>query len=131
MIIKQLSVFIQNESGRLMEVTNALYKANINISALNIAETAEYGVLRMIVDDIDKAVAALKDLSYSLKVTEVLSVVTPDVPGSLNRVLKALASVDLNVAYMYGYSNDAKAPLIIKVADNERAEKALKEAGIE
>lgn len=114
-----------------MEVTEALYKANVNISALNIAETAEYGVLRMIVDDIEKAVAALKELSYSIKVTDVLCVVTPDVPGSLNRVLKALASVDLNVAYMYGYSNNSKAPLILKVVDNERAEKALKEAGIE
>ncbi|WP_206458866.1 ACT domain-containing protein [Anaerovorax sp. IOR16] len=131
MIIKQLSVFVQNESGRLMEVTEALHEANVNISALNIAETAEYGVLRMIVDDIEKAVNALKDLSYSIKVTDVLCVEMPDVPGSLNRVLKALLSVDLNVAYMYGYSNDGKAPLILKVVDNERAQIALKEAELE
>ncbi len=131
MIIKQLSVFIQNETGRLMEVTETLHQANINISALNIAETAEYGVLRMIVDDVDKAVSVLKDLSYSLKVTDVLCIEMPDVPGSLNRVLKALRSVDLNVSYMYGYSSNSKAPLILKVVDNERAEAALKEAGLE
>lgn len=121
MMIKQLSVFIQNESGRLVNVTDILQKADINISALSLAETEEYGILRMIVSDTEKAAQILRENDYSVRLTDVICLITPDVPGALNNELKALAVNGINVAYMYGYSNEGKARLIIKTSDQERA----------
>ncbi len=121
MIIKQLSVFLQNEQGRLEEVTDILYQHKINISALSIAETADYGVLRMIVSDIDKASAALKDQDFSVKITDVICLETPDVPGELHKKLLEFSKESINVSYMYGYSSDGIARLILKVSDPERA----------
>lgn len=126
MMIKQLSVFVQNESGRLVNVTEILQQANINISALSIAETEEYGILRMIVSDIDKAAEALRANSYSVKITDVICIITPDVPGALSENLKALAAEGINVAYMYGYSSDGKARLVLKTNDPKRAAEILK-----
>ena len=127
MMIQQLSVFVQNESGRLVKVTEILQDAAINISALSIAETEEYGILRMIVSDTDKAAEALRKEAYKVKITNVICLVTPDVPGELSKRLKALASEGINVAYMYGYSSDGKARLILKVNDPERAAAILAE----
>jgi len=126
MVIKQLSVFLQNELGRLEEVTDILYKNNINISALSIAETAEYGVLRMIVSDIDKAASALKKDDFSLKITDVICIESPDVPGELHKTLQLLSGEGINLSYMYGYSNSGTARLILKVSDPERALQILK-----
>lgn len=121
MVIKQLSVFLQNELGRLEEVTDILYKHDINISALSIAETAEYGVLRMIVSDIDKAAAALKEEDFSLKITDVICIETPDIPGELHRRLQLLSGKGINLSYMYGYSSGGTAHLILKVSDPAKA----------
>lgn len=121
MVIKQLSVFLQNELGRLEEVTDILYKNDINISALSIAETAEYGVLRIIVSDIQKAADALKENDFSVKVTDVICIEAPDVPGALHKTLRLLSDAGINLSYMYGYSNAGKAPLILKVSDPEKA----------
>lgn len=126
MIIKQLSVFLQNELGRLEDVTDVLYKNDINISALCIAETAEYGVLRMIVSDTEKAADALRENDFSVKITDVICIETPDVPGALHDVLKLLSNAGINLSYMYGYSNAGKAPLIIKVSDPKKAIEILK-----
>lgn len=126
MVIKQLSVFLQNELGRLEEVTDILYKNKINISALSIAETAEYGVLRMIVSDTDLAAAALKDNDFSVKITDVICIESPDVPGELHKTLQMLSGAGINLAYMYGYSNGGTARLILKVSDPEKALKILK-----
>ncbi|PKM84122.1 MAG: acetolactate synthase [Firmicutes bacterium HGW-Firmicutes-11] len=125
MMIQQLSVFVQNESGRLVNVTELLQQANINISALSIAETEEYGILRMIVSDTDKAAEVLRNDDYKVKITNVICLVTPDVPGELSKKLKTLAAEGINVAYMYGYSSDGKARLILKTNDPERAAKIL------
>ena len=125
MIAKQLSVFLQNELGRLEEATETLAENNINISALSIAETTDYGVLRMIVSDIDKAAEALKANNFSVKVTDVLCMEVPDVPGALHATLKKLSAAGINVSYMYGYSKNNIASLIIKVSDIEKALKAL------
>ncbi|MDD2215219.1 MAG: acetolactate synthase [Eubacteriales bacterium] len=125
MIIQQLSVFIQNESGRLVNVTEILYDAEINISALSIAETEEYGILRMIVSDTEKAAEALRANSYKVRITDVICMITPDVPGALNKCLKSLATEGINVSYMYGYSNGGKARLIMKTSDPERAAEIL------
>ena len=127
MIIKQLSVFLQNESGRLVKITEILHNANINISALSIAETEEYGVLRMIVSDVEQAAEALRGGGYSVKLTDVICVVTPDLPGALNRALKLLAAQEINVSYMYGYSSEGKARLVMKTSDAAKAAEILKD----
>lgn len=126
MVIKQLSVFLQNELGRLEEVTDILYKHNINISACSIAETAEYGVLRMIVSDVDKAADALREEDFSVKVSDVICIETPDVPGELHKSLQLLTGAGINLAYMYGYSNGGKARLVLKVSNPEKAIELLK-----
>lgn len=126
MVIKQLSVFLQNELGRLEEVTDILYKHNINISALSIAETAEYGVLRMIVDDTGKASEALKAEDFNVKVSDVICVESPDVPGELHKNLQLLTGAGINLSYMYGYSNGGTARLIMKVSDPVKAMELLK-----
>ncbi|NLP30280.1 MAG: acetolactate synthase [Clostridiales bacterium] len=125
MVIKQLSVFLQNETGRLLNITDILQKEKINISALSIAETEEYGIIRMIVSDIDKAEKALRDNDYKVKVSDVICLITPDIPGALNEKLELLASENINVSYMYGYSSEGKARLIIKTSEPERAAEIL------
>ncbi len=125
MMIKQLSVFVQNETGRLVRVTEILQEAGINISALSLAETEEYGILRMIVSDIDLATETLKQSGYKVKAIDVICLVTPDIPGALNEKLKLLASEKVDVIYMYGYSNGGKARLILKTSDPKRASELL------
>lgn len=120
-IIKQVTVFLQNEAGRLEELTEILSRNNINISAISIAEAAEFGIARMIVDDYEKAMNVLKEQELSANLVEVLCVETPDTPGALYEVLKKLASAGINVSYMYGYSNHGTAPMIMKVNDPHRA----------
>jgi hypothetical protein len=127
MIIKQLSVFLENESGRLTELTKILHENNINISALSIAESEEYGIMRMIVNNPDKAIDALKKEGFSVHTTDVICIVTPDVPGALNTALTYLSEAGINVSYMYGYSNAGKAPLILKVSNPEEAVRILTE----
>ncbi|WP_130861550.1 ACT domain-containing protein [Bacilliculturomica massiliensis] len=130
MIAKQLSVFIQNEPGRLLEITEALSAANVNISAMNIAETADYGIVRMIVDDTEKAVKALKAAGVIARSTDVLRIIVPDVPGSINKMLITLAGAGINVSYMYGYSNNGEAPMVIRVSDTEKAAEVLSGVGL-
>lgn len=125
-MIKQLSVFVQNEPGRMVKITEILQEAQINISALSLAETEEYGILRMIVSDIDKAAGVLKDRGYKVKVIDVICLITPDVPGALNEKLRLLAAEGIDVIYMYGYSSDGKARLILKTSDPRRASELLK-----
>ncbi len=121
MIIKQLTVFLQNKSGRLEELTDLLAKNDINISALSIAETEEYGIMRMIVSDHEKALQALKAAEFTVKTTEVVSVECPDVPGSLHETLKKLKDNGIDVSYMYGYSHGGTARLIMKINNPEKA----------
>ncbi|WP_312653517.1 hypothetical protein [Aminipila sp.] len=120
-IIKQVTVFLQNEAGRLEEMTEILGKNNINISAISIAEATEFGIARMIVDDYHKAVDVLKERDFSVNLVEVLCVETPDTPGALYEALRKLAAAGINVSYMYGYSNHGVAPMIMKVSDSQRA----------
>jgi len=121
MIIKQLTVFLQNKSGRLEELTDILAKNDINISALSIAETEEFGIMRMIVSDHEKALQALKDAEFTVKTTDVVSVECPDVPGALHETLKTLMTNGIDVSYMYGYSNGGTARLIMKINNPEKA----------
>lgn len=121
MIIKQLTVFLQNKSGRLEELTDILAKNDINISALSIAETEEFGIMRMIVSDHEKALQALKAAEFTVKTTDVVSIECPDVPGALHEILKTLMNNGIDVSYMYGYSNGGTARLIIKINNPEKA----------
>lgn len=112
---------MQNETGRLEELTKILSDNKINISAISIAESSEFGIARLILDDCDKALSLLKENSFSANLVDVLCVETPDTPGALYEVLKKLAAASINVSYMYGYSNHGVAPMIMKVNEPEKA----------
>jgi hypothetical protein len=114
MIIKQLSVFLENKSGRLTEVTETLASAQINISAFSIADTSEFGILRMIVSKPEAAEAALKAKGISVHITEVIAVVVPDNPGGLHRTLKILSSEGISIEYMYAFTIGDRATVILR-----------------
>ena len=101
MSIKQLTVFVQNKKGTVVAVTDILSKNNINIRALSIAETQDFGILRLIVNEEEAAVKALTEAGYLLKVTEVVGVKIGDAPGKLSAVLRVLDDKNINVEYMY------------------------------
>jgi len=104
MIIKQVSVFLENKSGRLNEVTKNLGEAGVNISAFTIADTSDFGILRMIVSDPDKARSVLKDSDFSVQTTDVVLAKTPNVPGSLGKLLDILQQEEVFIEYMYAFS---------------------------
>jgi hypothetical protein len=123
MIIQQLSVFLENRSGKLSEVTEALAKKNINITALSVAETSEYGILRLIVTDPKTAVAMLKADGFSVGLTDVICITMPDKAGALARALRLLSDKGICVEYMYAFSMNEKASAIIRV---EKIDEAIK-----
>lgn len=125
MTIKQISVFVQNEPGRLLEFTDVLTKAGINMTALNLADVTDYGIVRVIVDDTEKAVAVLRENNYNVIVNDILCVDVTDEPGALHQILVKLADAGLNISYMYGFSNAGKASLVFKVDDLPKAIAAL------
>lgn len=125
MTIKQISVFVQNEPGRLLEFTDVLTKAGINMTALNLADVTDYGIVRVIVDDTEKAVAVLRENNYNVIVNDILCVDVTDEPGALHQILVKLADAGLNISYMYGFSNAGKASLVFKVDDLSKAIAAL------
>lgn len=103
MHVDQVSVFLENKSGRLSEVTGILSEAGINIRALALADTSDFGVLRLILDEPDKAAAVLKDNGFTFGKTEVVAVEVEDRPGGLHSILEILKANDINVEYMYAY----------------------------
>ncbi|ABB38885.1 amino acid-binding ACT domain protein [Oleidesulfovibrio alaskensis G20] len=103
MKVEQISVFLENKAGRLAEVTNALADANINLRALSLADTSDFGILRMIVADHEKAKQVLKDKGFTVGRTTVVAVEVPDQPGGLNDILQTLSDSKVNVEYMYAY----------------------------
>jgi hypothetical protein len=103
MKITQISVFLENKKGRLYDVAALLGKSSINIRALNIAETDDFGVLRMVVDKPKEALAALKNGGFVANTTDIVAVEIDDSPGGLSKVLKVLSDADINVEYMYGF----------------------------
>ena len=111
MKVQQISVFLENKSGRLAELTNVLGKAAINIRALSIADTSDFGILRLIVNKPEEAFRILKDDGFSVSITDVIAVEVQDEPGGLARVLGILQSAGINIEYLYAFleksSNDA------------------------
>ena len=126
MIIKQLSVFIENKTGRINEVTRILKENGINMSAFSLAETADFGILRMIVSDVEGAQRALKAAHFGVSVTDVLCIVCPNKPGAMHRVLEVLAREQVFIEYMYAFSQGETADVVIRPTDVERAAEILK-----
>ncbi len=128
MITKQVSVFIENKEGRFLRVAELLKDNNINIISFSIAETEEFGMLRMVVSDPDKTVAILKEGAYSAKITDVITVNLPNEEGTLFGLLKVIADTHNNIRYMYTSLGDA-GPIVLKTTNQDRVVDALKKAG--
>lgn len=134
MTIKQISVFVENRPGALYAMTGVLAQHKVDLRALSLAETSDFGIARIIVDDVYKATTVLKDAGYVHSVTNVLGVAIPDVPGGLNRVLQVLTDARVNVEYMYAFlggKDSEHAYMIFRVADSEAASAALASRGIQ
>ncbi|HAR33213.1 MAG TPA: amino acid-binding protein [Desulfobacter sp.] len=129
---EQISIFIENKEGRLAEVTAILRDAGVNIRALSLADTTDFGVLRLIVNDNDKATAALRNQGFTVGKTRVLAVEVNDEPGGLNQVLDPLSEQDVNVEYMYAFANPQckNAIMIFRFDDIEKAKVILAKQGI-
>ncbi len=131
MLIKQISVFVENKEGRLAEITETIAKAGVDIRALSIADTTDFGILRLIVDKPQETEKVLKDAGFTVSVTNVIAVGIDDVPGGFAKPMRVLADAHIDVEYMYAFiSRDTKkAYVILRVNDNDTAIKALEEAG--
>lgn len=131
MAIKQLTVFVPNRKGTIVSVTDILAKNNINLRALSIAETEDFGILRLIVNDEKTAEEVLKEQDYLIKVVDVVGVKIGDEPGRLTAALDILDKADINVEYLYAFMarTEKHAYVVIRVEDNSVAEKALMDAG--
>jgi hypothetical protein len=116
--VRQLSVFIANESGRVSEVTGVLGDAGINIRGFAVSDTADYGILRLVVDRPDDAHASLKAAGFTVKETDVICILLPDVPGSLAGLLKLVADAGVNIEYVYSLISTY---VVLNVGDAERA----------
>jgi len=122
MFIKQLTVFIENRAGRLEQVTQILKDNNINIVSVSLADTSDYGLLRLILSDPDKAVTVLKDAGLSAMTTNVIAVKLTQHVGKLGELLAILSDAGVNVEYMYGLtSGDENASIVLKTSDQNKA----------
>ena len=131
MFVKQLSVFIENREGRLEQVTDVLRQENINILSLSMADTTEYGMLRMVVSDPDRAKDALREKGFSAMLTDVLAVKLEDKVGALHTMTHILCSQGLNIEYMYALASADRRAMIVKASDGDSAGKAILEGGME
>lgn len=132
MKVKQISVFLENKAGRLAYLTKVLGEHGINIRALSIADTTDFGILRLIVDDPQRAHDTLKEAGLSVSVTDVIAVEVPDRPGGLASVLAELDANNINIEYLYAFVEKASedAIVIFRVEDIDRAVNILTQAGI-
>ncbi|NMB05423.1 MAG: ACT domain-containing protein [Bacteroidales bacterium] len=131
MLIKQLSVFLEDRSGRLTELTRILAENDVNITALTVAETADYGMVRMVVGRPERAKKALEEAGFTVGLTEVVCAKMPDQPGSLHRILQILTEEQINVDYMYAFSNSNVALAVIRSADISRVAGVLQQHKLE
>ena len=131
MAIKQLTVFVENRKGTMVSVTETLSDNNVNIRALSIAETQDFGILHLIVNEEEKAMKALEEKDYLVKAIDVVGVKIGDEPGKLSKALEVLGKEEINVEYLYAFMarTEKHAYVVLRVADNEAAEKALVDAG--
>ena len=125
MTIKQLSVFLENKTGRINEVAKILGANGINMKAFSMAETADFGILRLMVSEVDKAVEVLRDSSFAVMLTDVVCLNVPNVAGALSGILETLASNDIFIEYMYAFSDGDSANVIIRPNNIDDALKVL------
>ena len=131
MLVKQISVFVENKQGRLVDIIAELSDLEINIGAVSIADTTDFGILRMIVNQPDEAYTGLKAAGYTVSMTEVIAVEMEDTPGGLYDVLKVLQACQVSIEYLYSFMRrtDAKAIIICRVEDPQAAIDALLDEG--
>ncbi|MBR4197108.1 MAG: acetolactate synthase [Synergistaceae bacterium] len=133
MNVKQISVFLENRPGCLHEMTRALAQAGIDLRGLSLAETSDFGIVRLIVDDVVGTASTLRDAGFVASLTDVLAIEVPNVPGGLNHVLEVLDGAGINVEYMYAILGNKKsdtAYMIFRVSDNAKASSALAGSGV-
>lgn len=134
MLVKQVSVFLENKSGRLYEVSRILGEKGIDISALSIADTTEYGILRLIVNKPDEAVKVLEEDGFSVRTTDVIAIGVSDKPGGLTEALNCLEKSQVGVEYMYAFLGNnglGKAIVILRVEETDKAVDALTKANVD
>ena len=131
MRIRQISIFLENKPGQLSTICRDLAEAKINIVTLSLADTSDFGIVRMIVDDHEKAKAVLTDRGHAVNVREVIAVCVPDRPGGMAEVMQVLDAAGANIEYSYAFAfhEGEKAVLVFRFDDNAKAETALKKAG--
>jgi len=129
MIIKQISVFVENQSGNLADMTSLLGSNNIDIGAMSLADTTDFGIVRMIVSDTAKACDILKEQGFAVKCTDVTALAVDDVPGGLSGALEKLKKEDIAVEYLYAFvgKTDKRAMVVMRVSEPEKAEKLFGE----
>jgi hypothetical protein len=133
MMVQQISVFLENKAGRLAEATDVLGRAGLNLRALSIADTKDFGILRLIVSDPAKAVAALEKAGFSVKTNEVIAVSVPDKPGGLHEILTVFEHLKITIEYLYAFPKISRgsAFVVIRVEDPGKAIQALQAKGVE
>ena len=131
-MVKQISIFLENKCGRMIRISDVLGEAGINIRALSIADTSDFGILRLIVDQPDKACTVLREKGFMASVTEVIAVEVPDVPGGLAKVLTPLEAAGINIEYLYAFvqKRTEDALILMRVENIPAALQALQENGI-
>jgi len=131
MHVRQIAIFLENTPGRLAEISHVLAENNINIRALSLADTADFGILRLVVNDTDKAVTVLKENGFTVGVAEILAVEVPDKPGGLDSILQVASQNGLNVEYMYAFTqvSGETGILLFRFEDLEGAAKVFADAG--
>lgn len=129
MLVNQIAVFLENRTGRLLSLSKALSDSGIDLVSLNIADTSDFGIVRMITSDNEKAAKALKEAGFVVKQTVLVSIEVDDTPGGLTKVLEALGDSDIDIEYLYSYakSNSSKASILFKTSDIDKANKILKD----
>ena len=130
--VRQISVFVENKPTKLAEAMKLLKNSKINIRAMALADTKDFGILRLIVNDTEKTVDILRDASYAVTVTEIVAISIPDSPGQLSRVLDILGGEGVNLEYLYAFlgKSDRAVSFVIRVDDNTNAAAALNKGGI-
>ncbi len=131
MKLEQISIFLENKEGRLQKALNVLHEAGVNVRALSIADTSDFGILRMIVPDPDKAREALEKNQFLVKTNEVIGVGIPDEPGGLDKVLGILNRAGINIEYLYAFveKKEGQAIVVLRTEDIDAGVNALKEGG--
>ncbi len=132
MMVKQISVFLENKRGRIYRVSKALAAEGINIRALSIADTSAFGILRLIVDAPERALTVLQNANITAKISQVIAVEVADVPGGMEKILSVIEGADINLEYLYAFlgRKSEDAILIFQVENPQKAIETLQAAGV-